>query len=50
MKKGKKIIPIIFSDKQYEWLKKTSKARLQSISLMMREFVNKEMEDETKQI
>jgi len=41
-------ITIIFSIEQYDWLKQAKKKRMQSISAILREFVNKEMENETK--
>lgn len=46
MKKGKKRLPLILSDEQYYWLKKTSQTRMQSMVAIIRELINKEAKDE----
>ncbi len=46
MKTEKKFITIIFSIEQYDWLKQAKKKRMQSISAILREFVNEAMANE----
>ena len=48
MKNNKKIINTILSNEQYNWLKQAKKQRLQSMTAIIRELLNKEIANETK--